>query len=75
MLARLTAAARELAPDLGLDPAGVSVTAFSDGIATVALSDGCASCPASLPLLVAQLEAGLRAAAPEVEIVEVTGGP
>jgi Fe-S cluster biogenesis protein NfuA len=70
MLDRLTAAARELAPALGLDPAPLRVVAFENGIASVALGEACASCPASLPLVVAQLEAGLRERCPEVEIVE-----
>jgi Fe-S cluster biogenesis protein NfuA len=70
MLDALTAAARELAPDLGLDPAALRVTAFADGIATVAVGEACASCPATLPLLVAQLEAGLRERFPDVEIVQ-----
>lgn len=70
MLDRLTAAARDLAPVLGLDPALLRVTAFENGIASVALGEACASCPASLPLIVAQLEAGLRERFPEVEIVE-----
>ena len=72
MLDRLAAAVRELAPTLGLDPSAVRVVAFADGIATVALGEACASCPATLPLLVAQLEAGLRDRVPEVEIVERT---
>ena len=70
MLDRITAAVRELAPALGLDPSLVRVVAFADGIATVALGEACASCPASIPLLVAQLEAGLRDRCPDVEIVE-----
>ena len=70
MLDRLTAAARELAPALGLDPAPLRVVAFADGIASVSLGEACASCPASLPLLIAQLEAGLRERFPDVEIVE-----
>lgn len=70
MLDRIAAAVRELTPELGLDPALVRVVAFEDGIASVALGEACASCPASIPLLVAQLEAALTARVPEVEFVE-----
>ena len=71
LLARVAAELRDhVAPALGLDPAAVEVTAVENGIATVRLTEACASCPASLPLLLAELEAELKARVPEVEIVE-----
>ncbi|MFO0847062.1 MAG: NifU family protein [Gemmataceae bacterium] len=74
ILARIAAELREhVAPALGLDPAAVEAVAVENGIATVRLTEACASCPASLPLLVAELEAELKARVPEVEIVEAVG--
>ncbi|HET6574781.1 MAG TPA: NifU family protein [Fimbriiglobus sp.] len=58
------------APAMGLDPAGVAVVAVADGIASVRLSGACAACPASVPTILAGLEAELRRHVPEVEFLE-----
>ena len=58
------------APALGLDPAGVEVVDVADGIASVRLSGACAACPASIPTILAGLEAELRRHVPEVEFLE-----
>jgi Fe-S cluster biogenesis protein NfuA len=58
------------APALGLDPAGVEVVAVTDGIASVRLVGACAACPASIPTILAGLEAELRRHVPEVEFLE-----
>ena len=58
------------APALGLDPAGVEVVDIADGIASVRLTGACAACPASIPTILAGLEAELRRHVPEVEFLE-----
>ena len=71
LLARVAAELRDhVAPALGLDPTAVEAVAVENGIATVRLTEACGSCPASLPLLLAELEAELKARVPEVELVE-----
>jgi Fe-S cluster biogenesis protein NfuA len=64
------ALASHAAPALGLDPAGIEVVAVADGIASVRLSGACAACPASVPTILAGLEAELRRHVPEVEFLE-----
>jgi Fe-S cluster biogenesis protein NfuA len=67
---RVSHALTAAAPTLGLDPAGIEVVAVADGIASVRLSGACAACPASIPTILAGLEAELRRHAPEVEFLE-----
>jgi Fe-S cluster biogenesis protein NfuA len=67
---RVSHALTTAAPVLGLDPAGVEVVAVADGIASVRLSGACAACPASIPTILAGLEAELRRHVPEVEFLE-----
>ena len=59
-----------VAPAMGLDPDEAVVVAFEDGIASLRLAGACASCPAGLPALLAELEAELKSRVPEVEFVE-----
>lgn len=68
---QLTSCLPTIAVAVGLDPAGLELVAYDDGVATLKLGEACASCPATIPLLVAQLEAELRRDVPEVQIVEV----
>jgi Fe-S cluster biogenesis protein NfuA len=58
------------APALGLDAAEIEVVDVADGIASVRLAGACAACPASIPTLLAGLEAELRKHVPEVEFLE-----
>ena len=60
----------EVAPALGLDGVGIEVADVSDGIASVRLTGACAGCPASIPAMLAGLEAELRKHVPEVEFLE-----
>jgi len=57
-------------PAMGFDPGEAVVVAYEDGIASLRLAGACASCPAGLPALLAELEAELKARVPEVEFVE-----
>lgn len=69
---RVAAALRDhVAPALGLSADDLDLVAFTDGIASVRLSAGCAGCVVSIPALVAQVEDELRRHVPAVEIVEV----
>jgi Fe-S cluster biogenesis protein NfuA len=70
LLARTAAALRTAAPELGLDPAELEVVAVEGGIASVRLAGACASCPATIPMLLTGLEAELRKHVPEVDIIE-----
>ena len=65
-----TALRDHVAPAMGLDPAELTAVAVEDGIASVRLAGACASCPAGLPALLAEIEAELRRQVPEVEFVE-----
>lgn len=58
------------APAMDLNPAEVEVVAVADGIASVRLAGACASCPATIPMLITGLEAELRKHVPEVDIIE-----
>jgi Fe-S cluster biogenesis protein NfuA len=58
------------APSVGLDGAGIQVVDVADGIASVRLTGACAACPASIPTILAGLEAELRRHVPEVEFLE-----
>jgi|GEM_PF-356281 len=60
----------QVAPALDLNPAGLEVLAIENGIVTVRMTDICASCPASLPAIVMQMEQELRQHVPEIEIIE-----
>jgi Fe-S cluster biogenesis protein NfuA len=72
LIARVQEAFRVyLAPELGLDANEIQVVAVEDGIASVRLAGACASCPASLPTLLMQMENELRQHVPEVEMLEV----
>ena len=57
-------------PAMGFDPGEAVVVAYEDGIASLRLAGACASCPAGLPALLAELEAELKRHVPEVEFVE-----
>jgi Fe-S cluster biogenesis protein NfuA len=72
LITRVETAVRDhLAPALGVDPSEITVVAVEDGIASLRLSGACASCPASLPTLLVQMENELRQHVPEVEMLEV----
>jgi Fe-S cluster biogenesis protein NfuA len=58
------------APAMALNPAEVEVVAVADGIASVRLAGACASCPATIPMLLTGLEAELRKHVPEVDVIE-----
>ena len=58
------------APAMDLNPAEVEVVAVADGIASVRLAGACASCPATIPMLITGLEGELRKHVPEVDIIE-----
>ena len=69
--ARVSEAMRcHVAPAMDLNPAEVEVVAVADGIASVRLAGACASCPATIPMLITGLEAELRKHVPEVDIIE-----
>ena len=71
LMARVQAALRDhVAPTMGLDIDELAVVAVEDGIASLRLAGACASCPAGLPALLAELEAELKRHVPEVEFVE-----
>ena len=71
LMERVRVALRDhVAPAMGLDADEVAVVAVEDGIASLRLAGACASCPAGLPALLAELEAELKARVPEVEFVE-----
>ena len=71
LMQRVHVALRDhIAPAMGLDPGEMVVVAVEDGIASLRLAGACASCPAGLPALLAELEAELKARVPEVEFVE-----
>lgn len=67
---RVADALRRAAPELGLDPAELEVVAVEGGIASVRLAGACASCPATIPMLLTGLEDEVRKSVPEVEIIE-----
>ncbi len=72
--ARVSEAMRcHVALAMDLDPAEVEVVAVADGIASVRLAGACASCPATIPVLITGLEAELRKHVPEVDIIEAVG--
>lgn len=60
----------DVAPVLNLDGNGLEVVAVADGIASVRIGPVCAGCPATIAVLVQQLEAELRQRMPEIEILE-----
>lgn len=71
---RIRVALREtVAPALGLDPAELELTEFTDGIASLRLGPACHSCSGTLMALVQSIEAELRSVVPDVELVEVVG--
>ena len=71
LMERVRAALRDhVAPAMGLDADELAVVAVEDGIASLRLAGACASCPAGLPALLAELEAELTRRVPEVEFVE-----
>jgi Fe-S cluster biogenesis protein NfuA len=65
-----TAIQNHIAPEMGLNGEEITVVAVEDGIASLRLGGACASCPASLPVLMQQLETELHRHVPEVEMVE-----
>lgn len=67
---RVADALRLAAPELGLDASELEVVAVEGGIASVRLAGACASCPATIPMLLTGLEAELRKHVPEVDIIE-----
>jgi Fe-S cluster biogenesis protein NfuA len=58
------------APAMGLNGEEIDVVAVEDGIASLRLSGACASCPASITVLIMGLEQELRKHVPEVEMIE-----
>jgi Fe-S cluster biogenesis protein NfuA len=60
----------QVAPALELDGSEIEVTAVVDGIASVRMAGVCASCPASLPVVIMSMEQELRKYIPEVEVIE-----
>lgn len=58
---------------MGLDGSRIEVVAVDDGIASVRLTEACASCPASLSVIITGLEQELKKHVPEVEIIEAVG--
>ena len=71
LMKRVEVALRDhVGPAMGFDPGEAVVVAVEDGIASLRLAGACASCPAGLPALLAELEAELKARVPEVEFVE-----
>ena len=64
---------RHVAPAMELDGREIEVVAVADGIASVRLAGACASCPATIPMLITGLEAELRKHVPEVDIIEAVG--
>lgn len=71
LMQRVEVALRDhVAPAMGFDADEMAVVAVEDGIASLRLAGACASCPAGLPALIAELEAELKARVPEVEFVE-----
>ena len=71
LMERVRVALRDhVGPAMGLDADEMVVVAVEDGIASLRLAGACASCPAGLPALLAELEAELKRHVPEVEFVE-----
>jgi Fe-S cluster biogenesis protein NfuA len=58
------------APAMGLNGEEIDVVAVDDGIASLRLSGACASCPASITVLIMGLEQELKKHVPEVEMIE-----
>jgi Fe-S cluster biogenesis protein NfuA len=58
----------EIAREFELD--GNAILDVTDGVARVRLGAACTSCPASLMMLITQMEAALHAKVPEVEFLE-----
>lgn len=70
LCSRVTDALRLAAPELGLDASELVVVAVEGGVASVRLAGACASCPATIPMLLTGLEAEVRKHVPEVDIIE-----
>jgi Fe-S cluster biogenesis protein NfuA len=60
----------EIAREFELDGGAMEVLDVTDGVARVRLGAACTSCPASLMMLIPQMEAALHARVPEVEFLE-----
>jgi len=60
----------DVAAALGLDGRGLEVVAVENGIASVRIGSVCASCPATISVLIQQLEAEPREHIPEIEMIE-----
>jgi Fe-S cluster biogenesis protein NfuA len=68
---RVEAAIRQYAaPSMGLIGEEIDVVEVADGIASLRLSGACASCPASLSVIITGLEQELKKHVPEVEMIE-----
>jgi Fe-S cluster biogenesis protein NfuA len=61
----------QIAPLLGIDSSELEVISVDDGIASVRLTGVCASCPASLPTLIATIERELQTQVPGIDILEL----
>lgn len=70
LLDRIQVALDSAAPSLGLPPGGLEAVAFDEGLVSVRLSEACASCPATIAPMMAQLEAILHESVPAAEFVE-----
>lgn len=61
-----------VSPELGYATGELQLVEITNGIATLRLGVTCASCPASIPSLVARLEAELAHHFSEIEVIEVS---
>jgi Fe-S cluster biogenesis protein NfuA len=59
------------APALALEGAEIEVVAVSEGIASIRLSGGCLSCPASVTTILFGLEQELRKHLPDIQFLEL----
>ncbi len=74
LVTRVQTALRDHAgPEMGLDGSLIEVVVVADGIASVRLAGACASCPASLSVIITGLEQELKKHVPEVDIIEAVG--
>lgn len=62
----------EVGPSLDLDGSAIEVLEVTDGIAVMRLGAVCASCPATLHVVVQGIEQELKKHVPELEYIEAT---
>ena len=61
-----------VSPELGYAQGELRLLEIDNGIAVLRFAETCASCPATLPSLVARLEVELSQRFPEIEVIEVS---